>query len=69
MLALMGAWCFYDGWLSSDPEMLEYATFNRIGSVALLTLAIVDVIRTRASEKNEKLKEEEQQSSTKNDAH
>lgn len=51
VLALMGSWCFYDGWLTTDPEMLEHATFNRIGSVILLAWALIDFIRTRASEK------------------
>lgn len=56
ILALMGCWCLYDGWLTTDPEMLEHATFNRIGSIVLLTWALVDFLRTRATVKAENSK-------------
>ena len=59
VLALMGGWCFYDGWLTTDPEMLEHATFNRIGSIILLSWALIDFIRTRASLKAEKERKSE----------
>lgn len=51
LLAGMGFWCFYDGWLSSDPGMQEYLLFNQIGSVVLLLWAAVDFSRTRRLEK------------------
>lgn len=62
ILAVMGAWCFYDGWITSDVEMLEHATFNRVASGVLLPWAIIDFIRTRKSEQREKasLAEKEQ---------
>ncbi len=54
VLAAMGAWCFYDGWISSDPDMQEYLMFNRIASVILLSWALVDFVRTRRAEKKHK---------------
>jgi hypothetical protein len=53
LLAGFGLWCFYDGWISADPEMLKHQLFNRIASGVLLTWAVLDVIRTRRMEKAE----------------
>ncbi len=53
ILAGLGLWCFYDGWLSSAPEMQEYLLFNRIGSVVLLSWSLADYVRTRRFEKAE----------------
>lgn len=54
ILAVMGAWCFYDGWLSVNPDMQEHVLFNRVGSGILLPWALLDFIRTRRQAKNEK---------------
>lgn len=54
ILAIMGVWCFYDGWITNDPEMLEHLTFNRVASGILLTWALIDFIRTRKAEQREK---------------
>jgi hypothetical protein len=54
ILAIMGTWCFYDGWISTDPDMLEHLTFNRVTSVILLSWALIDFIRTRRAENNDK---------------
>lgn len=51
LLAGFGLWCLYDGWLTTDPEMLQHQTFNRVASGVLLLWAIVDFIRTRRIEK------------------
>ena len=51
VLAGMGLWCLYDGWLSVDPKMQEYLLFNRIGSVVLLLWAALDAVRTRRLER------------------
>ncbi len=51
LLAIFGLWCFYDGFLTSNPEMQDHQLFNRIGSLILLPLAIIDFIRTRRIEK------------------
>jgi hypothetical protein len=53
LLAGFGLWCFYDGWISADPEMLKHQLFNRIAGGVLLTWAVLDVIRTRRIEKAE----------------
>lgn len=51
LLAGFGLWCFYDGFLSSDPNMQKHLTFNRVASVVLLLWAALDFIRTRKKEK------------------
>jgi len=50
LLAIIGIWFFYDGWLSTEPDMQEHLMFNRVGSVILLPWAVVDFFRTRRSE-------------------
>jgi hypothetical protein len=50
LLAGFGLWCFYDGWLTTDPEMLKHHLFNRIASGVLLVWAIWDFIRTHKRE-------------------
>ena len=49
-----GLWCFYDGWLTSDPEMLEHATFNRVLSGILLPWAVWDFFKVRKRRRNDK---------------
>jgi hypothetical protein len=51
LLAGFGLWCFYDGWISSAPEMKEHLTFNRIASAVLLPAAAWDFWRVRKREK------------------
>ncbi len=51
VLAAFGLWCFYDGWLTTDPEMQQYALFNQIASAILIPWAIIDFLRTRKREK------------------
>jgi len=53
LLAGFGLWCFYDGWITVDPDMLKHRTFNRITSGVLLLWAGLDFIRTRRQEKAE----------------
>jgi hypothetical protein len=50
-LAGFGLWCFYDGWLTTAPEMLKHQMFNRIASGVLLAWAIWDFFRTHKREK------------------
>ncbi len=57
LLAGMGLWCLYDGWISTDPGMQEYLMFNRIGSVVLLLWSAADFWRTRKFEKQEQAAE------------
>ncbi|MDJ0624396.1 MAG: hypothetical protein QNJ17_15640 [Desulfocapsaceae bacterium] len=54
ILAALGLWCFYDGWLTTNPEMQEHKLFNQIASAVLLSWAVIDVIRTKRAEKKSK---------------
>ena len=47
LLFALGLWCFYDGWLTTDPEMLEHAMFNKVLSCVLLPWAIWDFFKVR----------------------
>lgn len=63
LLAGIGIWFFYDGWLSTDPDMQKHLMFNRVGSAILLPWAAIDFYRTWRSEKEYK-----RQLAAKNDA-
>ena len=58
VLAAMGFWCLYDGWFSTDPDMQEHLTFNRVTAVILLCWAAIDVYRTRRAENRAIIEEE-----------
>lgn len=49
-----GVWCFYDGFLTTDPEMLEHATFNKVLSVILLPWSVYDFFKVRKNQIKEK---------------
>lgn len=34
----LSLWFGYDGWINQDPDMLEHATFNRVGFGVLVVL-------------------------------
>ncbi|MCL2789171.1 MAG: hypothetical protein FWD79_00850 [Desulfobulbus sp.] len=53
LLAGLGLWCLYDGWLTTDPEMIKHQLFNRIASGVFLLWAIIDFIRTYKRDKAE----------------
>ncbi len=54
LLIGFGLWCFWDGWLTKDPEMLEHATFNRVLSVILLPWGIWDFYKLRRKKNNQR---------------
>lgn len=54
LLIGFGLWCGYDGWLTTNKEMLEHQTFNRIASGVLFLWGAVDFYRTHKREKAEK---------------
>jgi len=54
ILAVMGGWCLYDGWLTSNPNMQEHLLFNRVVGGILLPWALIDFIRTRRFAAEEK---------------
>lgn len=47
LLVAFGLWCFYDGWLTNDPEMLEHALFNKVVSGILIPWGIIDFLNIR----------------------
>ena len=51
LLLGFGLWCFYDGFLTTDPEMLEHATFNRVLSAILIPWGIWDFIKLQKRKK------------------
>ena len=51
LLAAFGLWCFYDGWLTTNPEMQEHALFNRVVSFILLPWAVYDFIKQKRYER------------------
>lgn len=58
LLIAFGLWCFWDGFLTSDPEMAEHATFNKVMSVALLSWGAYDFFKIRKRQKNKKQSED-----------
>jgi hypothetical protein len=50
LLAIFGLWFLYDGWFTSNPEMQEHQLFNRIGSLILLSWAIIDLSVTKVKQ-------------------
>ncbi len=57
LLIGFGLWCFWDGWMTSDPEMIGHSTFNRLLSAVLLPWGIYDYFKIRKREKKEKKRE------------
>jgi len=55
-LFCFGLWFFYDGWISTNPDMQEHLMFNRVGSAILLPWAVIDFIRTHKGEQEYKKK-------------
>ena len=52
LLLGFGLWCFWDGWLTSDPEMAEHALFNQVLSVILIPWAVWDFIKVKKKYKS-----------------
>ena len=49
LLFLFGAWCCYDGWLTSDPAMQEHRLFNQVMGAVLLPWSIYDYFKVQNS--------------------
>ena len=58
LLIGFGLWCFWDGWLTTDPDMLEHAMFNKVLSVVLLPWGIYDFFKINTRQKNKKQSED-----------
>ena len=57
LLLGFGLWCFWDGWLTTNPDMVKHAMFNRVLSVILIVWGIWDFIKIRKRGKSGKGKE------------
>ena len=51
LLVAFGLWCAWDGWVTTNPDKLEHATFNKVLSCILLPLAVWDFFKLRKSSK------------------
>jgi hypothetical protein len=58
LLIGFGLWCFWDGWLTTDAEMTQHATFNRVLSAVLLPWGVYDYFKIRKRQKNKKQSED-----------
>ncbi len=47
LMLAFGLWCFWDGFLTNDPEMFKHSLFNRVLSIILLPWGIWDFFSTR----------------------
>jgi hypothetical protein len=47
LLFFFGAWCFYDGWLTTDSKMQEHQLFNRVLSFVLLPWSVYDFFKVK----------------------
>lgn len=54
LLFLFGSWCFYDGWLTTDPEMQKHQLFNRVISGILLPWSAYDFFKVKKAYKKER---------------
>jgi len=56
LLLGFGLWCFWDGWLNTDPDMAQYALFNQVLSAVLIPWAIWDFfnVKKKYKKKNHK---------------
>jgi hypothetical protein len=57
LLIGFGLWCFWDGWLTTNPDMLKHAMFNRVLSAILIVWGIWDFLRILKRGKSGKGKE------------
>ena len=56
LLFLLGLWCVYDGWFTTDPDMLKHQTFNRIVAAIFVPWSVIDFFRTWKIEQAQKAK-------------
>lgn len=58
LLIGFGLWCGYDGWLTTNAEMAEHQTFNRVACGVLLLWGAIDFFRTHKREQAYKLRQQ-----------
>lgn len=47
LLFFFGMWCFYDGWLTTNPDMQAHTLFNKVLSMLLLPWAVYDFFKVK----------------------
>ena len=47
LLFFFGSWCFYDGWLTTNPEMQAHTLFNKVLSIILLPWSVYDFFKVK----------------------
>jgi len=57
LLMGFGIWCFWDGWITSDPDMAAHALFNQVLSGILIPWAIWDFFKVKKRYKSGEKKE------------
>jgi len=57
LLFFFGVWCFYDGWITTNPEMLQHRLFNQVISAILLPWSVYDFFKVRKTYKKKKMQE------------
>lgn len=57
LLLGFGLWCFWDGWLTTNPDMVKHAMFNKVLSAILIVWGIWDFLKIRKRGKSGKGKE------------
>lgn len=62
-----GLWCFWDGWLSTDPDMAEYALFNQVLSAVLIPWAVWDFFNVKKKYKKNNTRPPDRQGATTTD--
>ena len=57
LLFLFGAWCCYDGWISSDPEMQDHRLVNQVIGAVLLPWSVFDYFKVKKTMRKKSEKE------------
>ena len=68
LLLLLGLWCVYDGWFTTDPDMIKHQTFNQIVAAVLVPWSIIDFVRTWKFEQARKAKTHTDKGANTNDS-
>jgi hypothetical protein len=58
LLMGFGFWCFWDGWLTTNPDMAEHALMNQVLSAILIPWAIWDYFKVKRGYKLRKNKKD-----------
>lgn len=68
LLFLLGLWCVYDGWFTTNPDMFRHQMFNRIVAAIFVPWSVIDFVRTWKSEQLRKAKEMNDKDTTQDDS-